>query len=176
MRILKLIVVALIFFTSCNLASKDIETQISDLVKELKSSESLDLEKVSQLVDLYEKFIVENPNSEKTPKYMEMKAKYLTALNKYQEAVDEYGKIYSQFPNYEKRSEALFMQAFIYEVNLNNLVKAEEYYQKYLQEFPDGDLADDARFSLDNLYLSPEQLLEMFRQKSMEDSTDSLSL
>jgi len=176
MRVLQYVAIALIFLISCNFASKNIETQISDLVKELKTQQSLDLEKVNRLIELYDQFISENPESEKTPKYMEMKAKYLTALNKFDEAIEVYGEIYNRYLEYDKRGEALFMQAFIYEVNLNDLQKAEQYYLKYLDEFPDGDLAKDAKFSLDNLYMTPEQLLEMFRQNNSDFDTDSISI
>lgn len=149
---------------SCGPSKTKIESDISDIVKELKTAENLDAEKVSNLIELYNLYIEKFPNDEKVPKYMEMKAKYLGAINHYDLALNVYEEIFDKFPDYDKRSEALFMQAFINEVNLNNLDEAERLYNKYLELYPDGEFAKDATFSLRNLHLTPEQLMLLFEQ------------
>lgn len=149
---------------SCGPSNTKIESDISDIVKELKSSETLDVEKVSKLIELYNLYIEKFPNDEKVPKYMEMKAKYLGAINHYDISLQVYQELFDKFPDYDKRSEALFMQAFINEVNLNNTEEAEKLYNKYLELYPDGDFAKDAMFSLQNLHLTPEQLMLLFEE------------
>jgi len=172
MKNILIVSIMLLGLFACNSSEEKLETNIANLVKDLKSSNELDPHKISSLIGLYEEFVTKFPNSEKAPKYLEMQAKYLGAINHYEQSIEVYQKIYDNYPNYDKRSEALFMQAFTYEVNLGDLSKAEELYKKYLIEFPDGDFADDAQFSIDNLYISPEELLEMFKAKALEQEAE----
>jgi outer membrane protein assembly factor BamD (BamD/ComL family) len=49
--------------------------------------------------------------------------------------------------------------AYTYENNLHDLVRAKTLYEEFLQKFPNGELAQDAKLSLDNLGKSPEELI-----------------
>jgi tetratricopeptide (TPR) repeat protein len=172
-RLTIVFLLGLLFLSACTDKAEKLERQIADLVKEIKTDGKLDEDKVVRLIGLYETFITEFPEKEQTVKYLEMQAKYYSALNEFDKALNNYNRIYKEFTEYDKRGDAVFMMAFINEVNLSNLKAAEQYYKLYLKEFPDGELADDALFSLENLYLTPEQLLEKFMQMNAEESDEA---
>ena len=49
--------------------------------------------------------------------------------------------------------------AYTYENNLHDLVRAKTLYEEFLQKFPNGELAQDARLSLENLGKTPEEMI-----------------
>lgn len=174
MKNIFLLFVSAVLLFSCNLSNEQkIEDEISEIVKEMKTSNQLDPEKISTLIGLYGDYVTQFPQSEKAPKYLEMQAKYLTAINHFEQAIDIYQKIIDEYPNYDKVSEALFMQAFTYEVNLVNLPKAEVLYKRYIELYPQGDFADDAKYSIENLYLTPEQLLEKLLAQPQDEVAEN---
>jgi TolA-binding protein len=56
------------------------------------------------------------------------------------------------------------LEAYTYENNLNDLDKAKALYEKFLTDFPKSAFADDAKFSIQNLGLTPEQIIEKFKK------------
>jgi len=52
------------------------------------------------------------------------------------------------------------MAGFIYANELQNYKEAEILYKQFLNEYPDNELAPSARAELENLGLSPEEILE----------------
>jgi len=59
--------------------------------------------------------------------------------------------IVKQFPNGIYTARAMFMVGYLNANHLNNLDKAREYYQLFVDTYPQHDLADDARFELKHL-------------------------
>jgi len=164
-----------LLFYSCNNDSTVNETvkvvteeSIEKIIDELKESNTIDKEKVGELIESIDVFSEENPTNKNTPKHLELKAKYLGAMGQNAEALKVYNDIYTNYKQYENRPDALFMMAFLYENNMLNKEKAKEYYQKYLNEFPNEDFAKDAKFSLDNIDKTPEELMEMFNKQNKE--------
>ena len=61
------------------------------------------------------------------------------------------------------------MMGFVYENDLNDLVKAKATYEAFLQKYPnDPDFADDAKTALTMLGRSPEDIIKEFEQKQHE--------
>jgi hypothetical protein len=58
------------------------------------------------------------------------------------------------------------MQGNIYESELNDLDKARECYERYLQYYPNKPFAKDVKVLLDNLGKSPEELLKSIQKES----------
>lgn len=76
------------------------------------------------------------------------------ALELYQEVVKNGNK-------HAKTPTALFMMAFVYENDLNNLSKAKSLYEQFLRDYPnDPDFADDAKMALKMLGKSPEEIIQ----------------
>jgi TolA-binding protein len=55
------------------------------------------------------------------------------------------------FPESSNKYKALFLTGFVYSEQLQDYDMAKEAYQKVVENYPDCDLADDAKFMLENL-------------------------
>ncbi len=155
--------------TTVNENTKTVSQEtIEGIIEDLKESNTIDKDKVSELINSIDIYSKANATNKNTPKYLELKAKYLGAMGQNAEALKVYNDIYTNYKQYENRPDALFMMAFLYENNMLNKEKAKAYYQKYLDEFPNEDFAKDAQFSLDNIDKTPEELMEMFNKQNVE--------
>jgi TolA-binding protein len=65
-----------------------------------------------------------------------------------------------QYPKSSYAEEALFLSAYTYENNLNELPKAKALYEQFITQYPKAELSEDAKFALENLGKSPEDLLK----------------
>jgi tetratricopeptide (TPR) repeat protein len=81
-------------------------------------------------------------------------------LHKYTDAIAEYRKFGLMFPHSPKAPAALFLQGYIFNNDLNEIDSAGAAYKQFLALYPDHEMAASARFELDNLGKSPEQLLQ----------------
>lgn len=54
---------------------------------------------------------------------------------------------------------ALFMLGFIHANEIHNYEKAKEYYQKFLELYPNSELAVSAKFELENLGKEPQKII-----------------
>lgn len=111
-------------------------------------------------VDACEAFALSNPSHPQAPEYLFDAAEMAKLLKTNNKALAIYDWLIQKYPNYKKTPSALFIKAFILENELNNIDLAREAYQLFLEKYPDNDFADDAKFSLDNLGKSPDEVLK----------------
>jgi hypothetical protein len=77
-------------------------------------------------------------------------------------AVKYFGMVADEHSDFHKAPEALFLQAFC-EENLNgDLQQAEFFYSDFIAKYPGHALAEDAKFSIENLGKTDEELVKMF--------------
>jgi tetratricopeptide (TPR) repeat protein len=78
-------------------------------------------------------------------------------------ALELYENVAKKYPQHEKAPMSLFMSAFVYENDLNDLVKAKYAYESFLKTYPnDPDFSDDAQTALQMLGKSPEEIIKTF--------------
>ncbi len=70
---------------------------------------------------------------------------------KYEEAIKNFRKVVEKNQQTEESKKALFMLGFINANHTNDLDQAKKYYQQFLQQYPDHELAASAKYELDNL-------------------------
>jgi len=135
----------------------------------LKSAEeNLKNNKALEAVSDYESFVKEYPNDEKAPEaltklasiYQNKMIQTLSAKASLEKAANTYRQVFDKFPNSSQAPTSLFMSAFILANELQKYHAAEVTYQLFLQKFPNHELATSAREELNNLGLSPEQILK----------------
>jgi outer membrane protein assembly factor BamD (BamD/ComL family) len=66
-------------------------------------------------------------------------------------AIKLYEEILNFFPQGSNRDKALFLTGFVYSEQLKDYTKAKEIYEKFIKEYPQSDLKDDAEYLLKNL-------------------------
>jgi tetratricopeptide (TPR) repeat protein len=126
-----------------------------------------DVAKAKQYIETSEKY-AELVKATKPDKYVELLLK-AAALAKevkdYNKSIELYNRIADQVPQHQKAPVALFMTGFIYENDLNDLVKAKAVYEKFLQKYPnEKDLANSAEQSIKLLGKPLDEIIKGFNQ------------
>jgi hypothetical protein len=82
------------------------------------------------------------------------------AISNFARAVSFYNSVAQQKADLQKAANSQFMMAFVFENDMNSLPQAKIAYETFIKNFPDNEMADDARMSLKNLGKTPEQMLK----------------
>jgi len=82
----------------------------------------------------------------------------------FKKALELYEWVYNKYPNHEKAGTALFMQAFTLDNELNQKGKAKAIYEAFVAKYPDNGFADSAKFLLENLGKSDEEIISKFQE------------
>lgn len=157
--VIYLIVTAFVFLGCSKKANQDY----------LKSAEdNLKNNKVQEAVTDFENFVKDNPESEKAPEaltklasiYQNKMIKDLSVKESLEKAVKIYRQVYDDYPKSTQAPTSLFMSSFILANELQKLDLAKASYNLFLQKYPNHELANSAREELNNLGLSPEEILK----------------
>lgn len=157
---------------SCGETKTHKEDQLS-LIHELESElfledGSLDQTKATPLIRAYDQFFINFNEDERAPEFLHRAVDLSVGIMRYEEAVNFIDRLLKDVPDYNKNPQALFLKAFILENHLQKLGHAKDIYNEFLDKYPTHELAKDARFSLDNLGKSPEELIELFEAQQQE--------
>jgi TolA-binding protein len=74
--------------------------------------------------------------------------------------VELFRSVYEKYPNSEQAPMGLFMAGFVEANELNDYDAATKTYNLFLETFPDHELATSAKEELDNMGLTPEEILK----------------
>ena len=155
------VLVFVLVFVGCN--SNDPAKRIEKLEKQVLSTDkAIDPVVASDLVSAYCDFADANPEDAMTPEYLFKAVDVSLNLNEPQRTISIIDKMLKEYPDYQNTQRALFVKAFIFETRYNNLNMAKKLYEQYLEMYPEGEFADDCRASIENLGLSPEELVKKF--------------
>jgi tetratricopeptide (TPR) repeat protein len=161
--------IALFIATSCNTVTKEQQIEnINKLEKEVYGSQSLDREKGISIIDAYVKFSEENPEDTTSASYLFKAAELSMNLQLGSQAILYYDKIMNNYPEFNKVEECLFLKAFVYENQLQDMDNAKKYYTQFIEEYPNHILVKDAEASIKYLGKSPEELVKMFQEQNEE--------
>ena len=127
----------------------------------------------SELLTLYKGFALANSNDSLTPEYLFKAGSVARGLGDYAEAVALYERLNKNYRAYERRQESFFILGLLHEQFLNQQGKARSYYEQVIKLDPTTRLAGDARASIENLELSPEELIEKFKEKNAKQDDAS---
>lgn len=159
-RIIPFLIISL-FFAGCS--SNDPAKRIEKLEKEVFSAENaIDPVVASDLVSAYCDYADANPKDAMTPEYLFKAVDVSMNLNEPQRTISIIDILIKEYPDYPRTQAALFLKGFVFETRYNNLDMARKFYEQYLAMYPDGEFAEDCRASINNLGLTPEELVKKF--------------
>lgn len=178
MRLATVYFFAAITITACNSIKKP-ASEAELLVARIDSLEAVVFEESEapadrqagmELVRAYAKFYQSN-KSDSTSVDMLFKAGEVSmGIGQGNLAVKYFSTIFKDHKDFPKAPESLFLTGFC-EENLNNdTASARFYYEKFLNTYPNHKLAKDAKFSIQNLTMSDEDLIKMFEENSKKNS------
>ena len=165
MKKLSLLLLIALFFVGCS--SNDPAKRIEKLEKQVFATENaINPQIAGDLVSAYCDFADLNPKDVKTPEYLFKAIDVSMNLNEPQRTISIIDRLMADYPEYPRTQAALFVKAFIFETRYNNLDMAKKLYEQYLENYPDGEFASDCRASIENLGLSPEELVKKFEEQN----------
>ena len=143
-------------------------------VKEVKELESKVLaegakptkEEVIQLVDEYILFAKQNPNDSQSPEFL-FKALDMavgTGVGGSQKAIEIANVLIEKYPDFEMTPMAMYIKGFVYENMIGDLQNAEMTYRNFIEKYPDNPMVEDVKSTLENLGLTPEELIRKFEE------------
>ena len=154
-------------FFACSSPEQNLIKNIETLEKELFTNVTgiVDHDKALTLVQLYIEYADTYPDSDLAAEYL-FRAGDVSMNTAYpHRAVDLFLRVHRDYPMYEKSPESLFLSAFVMENQLANHQRAELTYKRFLELYPDHDLADDAEILLQHLGKSPDELVREFEER-----------
>ena len=149
--------------------------EISKMESDMKISQKIDSSAVIDLLSAYQNFASRYADDSLSPEYLYKAAGLATGFSLGNQAVEIYESIIHTYPGYRKIPECYFMEAFTYENVIGDNAKAYEYYNEFLNKYPQHDLADDARAAIKFLGKSPDELVREFEKMRNPDSVTAVS-
>jgi TolA-binding protein len=130
---------------------------------------------ITEAISNYETVVKDFPESSEAPEalfqiaslYQNKMVKDLSDKDCFQKASDTFRAVFDKYPKYEKAPMALFLSGFILANDLKDYDAATSTYNLFLEKYPDDQLATSAREELDNMGLSPDQILKKKEQKNI---------
>jgi tetratricopeptide (TPR) repeat protein len=168
MRYISLIFCLAFIFVSCGNPKKELEKRIIAMNNQDSLANTAGL---FHYADLLNQYITKYPKDKKSENYLFQLAQSCNGLNKHTEAIDYLSLYLNQYPEGEKKADALFIKAFIYENNLNQKDSAIQLYETFLEKYPQHALAESVKLSLQNIDTPLEELVKGFMEKLDADSS-----
>lgn len=172
-----MLLLAVTAWSGCNFfkTSSEEKSPEEKLLEEVKKAEAtlygednnfkFDEKLAFDVIKSYEEFVQKYPKSKASPEMLLKSADLHRAMKSYTTALETYKRIETDYPDFEKIPQVIFLEGFVYENELYKLEKAKERYEFFLSKYPSHELADDVKFSLQNLGKSPEEIIKEFEQK-----------
>ncbi len=132
------------------------------------AQESIKNNKIPEAVAAYETLVNEFPDSPSAPKalfeiatlYQNRMVKNVSEKESLEKSAGYFWQAYEKYPQSKEAPKALFMSGFIRANEMHNYAEATKIYKLFLSTYPDNELAGAAKQELDNMGLSPEEILQ----------------
>ena len=168
---------ALLFFSACKPSRDQSLAKITEAENALKKGYNAGRPESSVVlatINAYEQFAKYYPDDTMSPIYLIKAGDCYRITSQFDKAIEEYKKVEKSYSNSRVFPYSIFIQGFVYENEVKNLPAAKERYEYFLKKFPNDKLAKQAKFSIDNLGVSPEELVRRFEEKN-KNVSDSIS-
>jgi TolA-binding protein len=159
-KILSVFAIIIFFVAGC---SKTTDKEYFD-----KAAESVKNGNISDAISSYEKLVDEYPESKLAPDallkeaalYHDNKVKNVSKEESLTKSAEIFKLVAEKYPKNKQAPQSLFMAGFIYANELKNYDEATKIYKLFLEKYPDNELASSAKDELDNMGLTPEEILK----------------
>jgi len=160
---MKSVITLLILFLIAGCSSRKTDKELFD-----DAQKNLNQDKIPEAVLAFEELTNEYPESNFAPEalsqlasiYQGKRIKSISETESLQKAVSIFKKIHDEYPKSQYAPTSLFMAGFINANELKNYNEATSLFKQFLKEYPENDLAASAQAELDNMGLTPEDILK----------------
>jgi TolA-binding protein len=163
MKKLTFIAVAILTIAACQSPKEKALANI----KALEANDStFSPEQIEKTKAAYLEFANKYPDDEMAPEFIFKAGQRCNVTGEHQKAIALFQQVIDKYPKHKIAEEALFLQAYVYENSMQDNDKAKVAYTKFIEFYPNSELAEDARLSIENLGKTPEQIFEEFEKKN----------
>ena len=118
-----------------------------------------------QYIFLSQVYSTLSPNAEGAKENLNKASEFARSIMKNDELIDIFNLLIANYPGSKEAQEALFLKAFHYENVINDKETAKSLYTEFLSKYPENDFAKDAKFLLENIDKTEEEILREFEEK-----------
>jgi len=158
-KYLFIVFIPLLLISCSKTTDQEYFDQANNLLKE---------KKIDEAIKHFETLITEYPESNIAPKaliqlagiYQNQMVKGLKTSESFNRAEKYFFEVYEKYPNSKDAPQSLFLSGFILANDLNDFDKATMRYKLFIEKYPSNSLAVSAKEELNNMGLSPEEILK----------------
>ena len=130
-------------------------------IKDLEAGDSaFSDELIQKLKTAYVDFATKYPDDQQSAEFLFKAAQKGIYLDQPKESVEFLDRLAKDYPSSPMVEEAMFLSAYTLENNIQDYPAAKARYEQFLEKYPKGELADDAKFSMEHMGESADELLE----------------
>lgn len=115
-----------------------------------------------------------DPKLPGAPEHLHRAAETARTLRDIPRAITLYDWIITVYPESPRGATSLFLKAFTYDNDLKDFDKAGKYYNEFLTKYPNNDFTESAKFLLQNLGKSEEELKKILDEKQKEAQKENV--
>lgn len=163
-----ILILSILFSVACKSSKKEIsaqeklKTEIIETEKVLYSELEVDEKIANEMIDKYISYADNYPDDKLSPEYLFKAADIAMRFHRYEDAISCLDKILTKYKDYCEYPTCIFLKAYIYENYLNDFVKAEECYKKYIAQYPNHKFVKDAEAGLEFLGIDELEMITQF--------------
>jgi TolA-binding protein len=163
---LPLLVVLLLAACTGNNDRRNMIREIERLEEELYADSlgPVDRQKAQEAIQAYDDFANAFSQDSLAPEYLYKSSEIAMNLEMSGKAVEGFRRILNDYPDFDKAPLCIFLQAFIYENQMQQYEEAKKLYREFLEKYPEHDLAEDALVSIQNMGKSLDELIKSWEQ------------
>lgn len=175
MKLLAVIVSFSVFVVSCTsstspevaaTAKKEQLKQIHELENKMHASTTLNDTVGKSAVQEYLRYAAMYPDDSLSADFLFKGGEIATAIKQYPNALHCYEMITNSYPTFVYARESLYLQGYLLDNFLNDDAKARSIYEQFLEKYPTGNYAADAKAAIANLGKTDEELIQEFEKKN----------
>ena len=157
--IISVFVISSIFF-GCN--NKSSQEYLSEANIKIENQE------YKEAVNKFEYIVKEFPESSEAPQalmklaliYQSRSIENIRVDSSFMKSAFYYGEVFKKYPDSKDAPKALFMSGFINANELHNFTEAKKIYEKFIDIYPNDELASSAKNEIENLGVPAEKIIE----------------
>jgi tetratricopeptide (TPR) repeat protein len=119
-----------------------------------------------RLLRAYQDYYNKHPQDTAALNYIFEAGRVAVALEKYEKAIELFANFHDGSANMQRKAEASYLVAFIYDTHLHLPSKATTQYNKVIELYPESPWATQARQALHLVGKTDEELLQFLKEKN----------
>lgn len=149
-------------------SSEDYLAHLFDLVLIDPDEFGINRQHALRFVDAAEAFALVKKDNPNTPKHLYQAAEIARSLRTMPKAMTLYDWLLEEYPDNEKSPTVLFIKGFLLEQEFKDEERAKTIYNQFLETYPDHEMASSAKFLLENMGKSDDEILKDIERKQQQ--------